>query len=203
MQNQDFKFLLENAISTKQMAKHLQVTEDVIEELCEKEILEAKYLNNRWAILKNQELPCLVQFKNVDGLNKDNYNILNGNYDMEDLEELAYWPIKLIEDDYYIGFQNICIDKGVFKDPSGKLHTKYVLEIETFLNVSSWDVSLNTILFEVDYATSPKKSEFVAVFENEADAFKCANKLYPEFPIEEVIIEEYPSKFSFYDDILY
>lgn len=37
LQNQDFKFLLENVISTKQMAMHLQVTEDVIEELCERD----------------------------------------------------------------------------------------------------------------------------------------------------------------------
>lgn len=109
---------------------------------------------------------------------------------MKALEELAYWPIEYIEDDY-IGFQSICIDKGVFRDPSGKLHTRYVLEIETFLNVSSWDVSLNTVLFEVDYATSPKKSEFVAVFESEADAYKYANILYPKIFLVEVITEKY------------
>lgn len=110
------------------MAEHIQLTEDVIEELCKKELLKAKYLNNGWAILKNQELPCLVQLKNVISVNNINYIILKGHFDLEDLEELAYWPIELIEEDYFIGFQNICIDKGIFKDPSGKLHTRYVFE---------------------------------------------------------------------------
>ena len=194
MQNQNL-ILLEDVVSSKQMAKHLQVTEDVIEELCEKELLKAKYLKNGWVILSNQELPCLIQFKNVDSLNYDNYNILNGHYELEDIEGLAYWPIKLIEeDDNNIGFQNICVDRGVYKDASGKLHTRYVLEIETFFKVSTWDVPLTTVLFEVGYAISPK-AELVAVFESEADAYKYANKLYPELLLEEYIILRYLTKY--------
>jgi len=195
MQNQNL-ILLKNVVSSKQMAKHLQVTEDTIEELCEKALLKAKYLKNEWAILKNQELPCLIQFKNVDSINNDNYNILNGHYELEDIEGLAYWPIKLIEEvNNNIGFQNICIDKGVYKDASGKLHTSYVLEIETFFKVSTWDVPLPTVLFEVGYAISPQKAELVAVFESEADAYKYANKLYPELLLEEYIILKYLTRY--------
>lgn len=192
MQNQDLYFLFKNVVSSKEMAQHLQATEADIEKLCKRGLLEAKYSNNEWAILKNQELPCLMQFINVHNLNKDNYNILNGHYNLEYLEELEYWPIELIEDDYYLGFQNICIDKGTFKDHSGKVHTRYVLEIETFLEVSSWADSMENVLLKAEEVLIyPKKSEFVAVFNSEAEAFDCANKLYPEFPLEEYIIEMY------------
>ncbi|MFJ7738063.1 hypothetical protein ACIQ2D_17240 [Lysinibacillus sp. NPDC097287] len=65
MQDQDLIFLLENVASAKTMAKHLHVSEKIIEELCEEGNLKAKRLNNEWAILKNQELPCLnfLQFE--------------------------------------------------------------------------------------------------------------------------------------------
>lgn len=192
MQNQDFNFLLENVVSSKEMAKHLQVKEDVIVKLCNKEVLQAKYLNNEWAIFKYQELPCLIQFNNVDILNKDNYNILHGQCGWEYLEELAYWPTKVLEDDYYLGFQHLCIAKGGFEDASGKLYSRYILEIETFLEVSSWVDPMETVLLKAEEVIiSPQKSEFVAVFNSEAEAFNCANKLYPEFPLEEYIIEMY------------
>lgn len=203
MQDQDFKFLLENVVSANRMAKHLHVSEEIIQDLCETGLLKAKYINEGWAILGNQELPCLLQFENVIEIDNDNFNILKGKYDLASLEELAYWPIALMDDGYYIGFQNICIDKGAFKDPSGKLHTKYILEIELFLNVTSWDNSLDSILFEVSDTISPIKSEFVAVFDIETDAYKCANKLFPELPLEEVITRKYISKLSLDDEMIY
>jgi len=192
MQNQNLNFLLENVVSSKQMAQHLQATEDDIENLCKKEVLRAKYLNNEWAILKNQELPCLIQFNNIDMLNKDNYKILHDQDDCEESEELAYWPIEVFEDDYFLGFQHICIVKKGYKNPFGNLYNRYILEIETFIEVASWTDSMENVLLKAEEVIiSPQKNEFVAVFDSEAEAFKCANKLYPEFPLEEYIIEMY------------
>lgn len=49
----------------------------------------------------------------------------------------------------------------------------------------------NALLKAEEVIIYPQKSEFVTVFNSEAEAFKYANKLYPEFPLEEYIIEMY------------
>lgn len=184
MQKNNLIFSSENVISSKQLAEDLQVAEEFIIKLCKKDLLQAKYFNNDWVIVKNQELPCLIQFKNVDSLDKVNSDILNGQYKIEDMEALAYWPTEVFEEEY-LGFQHVCIDKGVFKDASGNLYSRYTLEIETFLKVAKWADSMETVLLKAEEVIIyPKKSEFVAVFNSEAEAFKYAHKLYPEFPLE-------------------
>lgn len=66
-EDHQFRFLLENVVSAFKFARINSVPLELIEELCVENKLKAKRLNGGWAILKNQDWPCLslIQFEKV------------------------------------------------------------------------------------------------------------------------------------------
>ncbi|WP_400243209.1 hypothetical protein AB3U99_19030 [Niallia sp. JL1B1071] len=191
MQDENLKVTLEETISLKVAATLLKVPETVVIKLCEARLLKTVGSDGIWRVFKKQELPCILQLKSWIPRNSDNFKILDNQYDLVDLEELAYWPFELINDENYVEFRNICIDRAVFKDPSNQLHTKYVLEIETFLNVAEWEMSLETILTTVDQTVDPTTTVFTGVFENVEDAYACAKELYNEIDLQKAITNQH------------
>lgn len=177
-----------NEISSKEMAQKLQVTEEYIIELCENDFIQGKFANNEWLIFTNQVLPCIKYLDLADNIDQNELNILKGRYSNLDFEELDYWPMELYYGDEFFGFQHIIVSKGIFKDPSGNIHNKYILEIGIFSQVAQWTDSLENILYKVK-RTLPSRSNFIAVFNSEAEAYKYAHLIYPELPLIECIKE--------------
>lgn len=191
MQDANLEFTLGETISLKEAATLLKVPETIVIKLCEAALLKTVGSDGIRRVFKKQELPCILQLKSWISTNSDNFKILDNQYDLVDLEELAYWTFELIDDENYIEFQNICIDRAIFKDPSDQLHTKYVLEIETFFNVAEWEMSLETILTIVDHTVDPTLTVFAGVFENSEDAYACAKELYNEIDLEKAITDQH------------
>lgn len=191
MQDANLKVTLGETISLKEAATFLKVPETIVIKLGEAGLLKTVGSNGMWRVFKEPALPCILQLKSWIPTNSDNFKILDNQYDLVDLEELAYWPFELIDDENYVEFQNICIDRAVFKDPSGQLHTKYVLEIETFYNVAEWEMSLETILTIVEQTVDPTLTVFAGVFENLEDAYACAKELYNEIDLEKAITDQH------------
>lgn len=188
MQKEDLMYPNVEFTTPEEMAQTFNVSKDFIVKLCIHDLLVANRDENGWSIIKDQMLPCVLEFK--DASDDINYKLLRGECDLSFLDLGYSWTERLLDNNKYVEFQNICVDVMIFESDKGEFHLKYAIVAEQFLKVTSWENNFEQFIDDVKLAL-PNTSSIIGVFDTNLKAFEYARKMFDEINLMDKVKLKY------------